>query len=98
MAFHVYIPDSEQAYLDGLPLSPEAKALVSRFVEEFLADVPGQFRLDPANRLGPDSPYFRVRHIFSDRWGDGRLHSVDFYVRDDQSQFGVLLIVYIECH
>ena len=96
MPFHLDIPDAERAYLDGLPLSPEAKGRIDRFVEQFIANVPDGFRLDPENRPKPDAPYFRVQYVFLDRWGDGRMHRIDFHVRDDKAEFGVLLIVFID--
>jgi len=98
LSFQVDIPDAERAFLDALPLSAEAKQRIDRFVEEFIADVAEDFRLNPENRLGPDSPYFHVQHIIQDRWGDGRLHSIDFHIRDDKAEFGVLLIVFIDHH
>jgi hypothetical protein len=98
LSFHLDIPDAERAYLDSLPLSPEANERVRRFVEQFIAHVPDEFRLDPENRPHPDAPYFLVQYLLLDRWGDGRLHTLDFHIRDDSAQFGVLLIVYIDHH
>ena len=98
MSFHIDIPDVERTYLDGLPLSPEARKRIDRFVEEFIAEIPHEFRLNPENRLCPDSPYFLVQLIILDRWGDGRMHRIDFHIRDDQARFGVLLIVFIDYH
>jgi hypothetical protein len=74
LAYHIHILDRDQAYLDGLPLSPEAKERINRLVEEFIADVPDEFRLDPENRPDAASPFFLVQHIILDRWGDGRMH------------------------
>jgi hypothetical protein len=96
LSFHVDIPDAERAYLDSLPLSPEAHARINLFVEQVIANVSDEFRLDPANRPYPGSPYFLVRHLIWDRWGDRRTHTVDFHVRDDGATFGVLLIVFID--
>jgi hypothetical protein len=98
LSFHIDIPVAERAYLDGLPLSPQAKERLDRFVEEFIADIPDEFRLNPENRLSPDSPYFLVQHIILDIWGDHGVHAIDFYVRDDKARFGALLIVFIEHH
>jgi len=94
LSFNLHISDSEQAYFDGLPLSSEAKERINRFI----ADVSDEFRLNPENRPSPDSPYFYAQYIILDRWGDGRVHTIDFHVRDDQAQFGVLLIVFIDHH
>ena len=96
MAFHVHISDADRAYLDGLPLSPEAKNRTSEFVGNLGNGFLDEFRLDPDNRPDPDRPYFRIQHVFLDRWGDGRMHVIDFHIKDDGARFGVLLIVYIE--
>ncbi len=60
MPFHLHISDAERAYLDALPLSPEAKERINRLVEQTIANVSDEFRLDPANRPRPGSPYFLV--------------------------------------
>lgn len=96
MPYQVDISDAERVYLDGLPLSPEAKERLNRFVGQVIADMPDSFRLDPENRLGPGSPYFLVQYLILDRWGDGHIHTIDFHVRDDMARFGVLLIVFID--
>ena len=98
MSFHVDIPDTERAYLDSLPLSAEAKERINRFVGRFIANVSDGFRLDPANRPNAAAPYFVVRYVLWDRWGDGHTHTVEFHVRDDNANFGVLLIVLIDHH
>jgi hypothetical protein len=98
LAFQLDFPDAERAALDGLPLSPEAKERLNRFVEEFIADVRDEFRLDPANRPSPDSPYFMVQYILRDVWGDGHIHTIDFYIRDDKANFGILLVVFLDHH
>jgi hypothetical protein len=98
LPFQIDFPDAEQAALDSLPLSAEAKERLNRFVEQFIADVPDEFRLDLANRPSPDSPYFVVQYILRDVWGDGRIHAIDFHIRDDKVKFGILLIVFIDHH
>ena len=45
MSFLIHISDDERAYLDGLPLSSEAKERVRQFVERFITDIPDEFRL-----------------------------------------------------
>lgn len=96
MSYHIHIPDAEREYLDNLPLSPEAKERVRRFAEQFIANVPDAFRLDPENRPTLNAPHFKVQHIIWDRWGDGRVHAIDFHIRDDKAELGVLLIVFID--
>lgn len=98
MSFHLHISEAERAYLDRLPLSPEAKERISQFVEQFVANVPDEFRLNPENRLKPDGPFFLVQYIVLDRSGDGRMHTIDFHIRDDKAEFGILLIVFIDHH
>jgi hypothetical protein len=77
VSYHLKIADREKQYLDNLPLSPEASARIKLFVEEFIADVPDVFRNDPENRPDPNKQCFCVRHIIRDRWGDGKLHTVE---------------------
>ena len=55
LAFHVHIADADRAYLEDLPLSLQAKERLNQFVEEFVANVTDEFRLDPNNRPGPNS-------------------------------------------
>jgi hypothetical protein len=98
LPYQLDIPDAERAYLDNLPLSPEAKERVNRFVDQFIADVPDEFRLAPENRPNPNSPYFVLQYLISDRWGDGRIHRLDFHIRDDKAPFGVLFIVFVDHH
>lgn len=98
MSFHIHITDRDRTYLDGLPLSPQAKQNLNQFVEQVIANVPDEFRLDPENRSSPDTPYFRVQYLFLDAGGDGRVHTIDFHVQDDKVSFGVLLIVFIDHH
>jgi hypothetical protein len=96
LPFHVHISDREQAYLDNLPLSSQAKENIKRFVEEFFAEVTDEFRLDPQNRPFPN--LFLTRYVILDYWGDRGMHTIDFYVQDDKITYGILLIVYIEHH
>jgi hypothetical protein len=96
LAFHVHITHADESYLNNLPLSPEAKRRVWYFVETQLAELPDDFRLDPANRLAPDQPFFRIRHLIKDIHGDGKIHTIDFYVQDDKAEFGVLLVVFVD--
>jgi hypothetical protein len=94
LSFDLDIPDHEEAYWDRLPLSSQAKERVRGHV----ATVSDEFRLDPENRLGPNSPYFKITHIIWDFWGDRRVHAIDFCIRDDRAVAGVLIVVYIEHH
>jgi hypothetical protein len=98
VSFHLDFSDNHRAYLDGLPLSPEAKDRVDQFVEQHIANVSDQFRLDPENRPWTDKPYFVVRLILLDIWGDRGIHTIEIYVRDDKAKYGVLFIVFIDHH
>jgi hypothetical protein len=95
--FNLDIPDTERAYLGGLPLSQEAKERTNRFVEQSIANVSDEFRLNPENRP-LSGPYFLVQFLLLDIWGDGLLHTIDFHIRDDHVAFGVLLMVFIDHH
>jgi hypothetical protein len=44
VAFDLHISDADRAFLDNLPLSPEAKDRVNRFVEQFIPNVSDEFR------------------------------------------------------
>jgi hypothetical protein len=92
VAFDLDAPDHELAYWDALPLSSEAK----QRIRQSIADVSDEFRLAADNRLGPDSPYFKIEYIILDSWGDSRLHRIDCYIRDDKAAFGLLFIAYME--
>lgn len=92
MAYNLDAPDHELAYWDSLPLSTEAEERIKKTI----ADISDEFRLNPENRLKPNAPYFIIEHVFLDSWGDGRPHRMDFYIRDDKAEYGVLLIAYIE--
>ena len=50
MPYYMDIPDTEQAYLDALPLSSVAQDRIREFIAGFIANVPDAFRNDPANR------------------------------------------------
>jgi len=96
LAYHVHIRESEQAYLDSLPISNQAKQSVEHFIKYGIANVEDAFRNDPANRRSP-GPYFHMDLILWDRWGDGIIRRIDFIVSDEHISVGVLSIVYIEC-
>jgi hypothetical protein len=96
LSFHVHLPDSEQAYLNNLPLSELARERVQQFISQRIADVSEEFRLNAENRHPAPAPYFQMRFILLDRWGDGRIHSIDFHIRDDHAAMGVLLVVFID--
>lgn len=92
MSYNVDIADGEKAYWDALPLSSEAKDRI----KQFIADVSEDFRRAPVNRPKADAPYFKIEYVIWDSWGDRRLHRLDFHIRDDKAQIGVLFIAYIE--
>jgi hypothetical protein len=97
LAFHIHFRDAaEQAYYDNLPLSQRAKESLDRFVEQELANVAPEFRLDPNNRPDPSKPCFLMQRLLLDFWGNRRFHTIDFYIRDDAAAFGVLVIAHVE--
>jgi hypothetical protein len=59
------------------------------------AEVPDSFRSDPANRAGPTSDFYHFTYIFEDA---GRLRTLFVVVDDSTAAFGVLRIVYADCH
>lgn len=96
MAYHVHIEDRDQAYLDGLSLSDEAKGRLDDFIDYAIANVDDSFRNDPANRPFPNAPIFQLNFLFLDIWGDRRLHKITFHVSDEHAAVGVLLIVFVD--
>jgi hypothetical protein len=95
--FHIHFrDDAEQAYYDGLPLSPRAKESLDRLIEQEIANVSDEFRLDPQNRPDPGKPCFLFQRMLLDVWGDRCFHTIDFYIRDEAAKYGVLVIAYIE--
>jgi hypothetical protein len=69
LSYLLHIEDADEAYLNNLPLSDEAKRRVDDFIDYAIRNVDDHFRNDPANRpCGPGSPYFRCHLILRDRW------------------------------
>jgi hypothetical protein len=83
LAYFVNVEDRDQVYLDGLPLSAEAKARLDDFIDYAIAKVEDSFRNDPANRPHPNSHFFRLEFLIRDVWGDGLYHKVTFVVSND---------------
>lgn len=96
MAFFVHLEDREQAYLDSLSLSEEAKGRLDNFVNYAIANVDDSARNDPANRPFANVSIFQLDFFILDSWGDGRFHKITFYVSDEHAAVGVLLIVFMD--
>jgi hypothetical protein len=96
LAYFVHIEDSDQAYLDGLPLSDEAKGRLDDFIDYAIANVDDSFRNDPDNRPYPNSPIFRREFLILDISGDRRYHKITFYVSDEHAAVGILLIEFVD--
>jgi hypothetical protein len=96
LAYYIQIEDRDQAYLDGLSLSVEAKGRLDIFVNYAIANVADSVRSDPANRPFPNSPIFQLDFLILDSWGDRRLHKITFHVSDEHAAAGVLLIVFVD--
>ena len=92
MSYDLDVPGHELEYWESLPLSSTAKLRI----QEFIAGIPDKFRLDPLNRPKHNTPYFKIEYLFLDSQGDRRTHRIDFYIRDDKAEFGVLYIAYME--
>jgi hypothetical protein len=61
--YHVDLPDTEQAYLDALPLSPLAQDRIKQFIAGFIANVPDAFRNDPTYRFTQCDSSFSGRDV-----------------------------------
>ncbi len=96
MAYFVHIEGRDQAYLDGLPLSEEAKKRLDDFIDYAIANVGDSVRNDPANRPLANGRIFLLDFFILDSWGDGRFHRISFYVNDEHAAVGVLLIVFVD--
>ena len=96
MPFQLHLTDADRAYLDGLPLSPQAKARLKDFMQYGLARVKDDFRTDPANRPDSNKPLFVRDFFLVDAWGDDRWHRIEFTVDHSQVSQGKLVIVFID--
>ncbi len=96
MPYFVHITDADSAYLTGLPLSDTAKGRVNDFIEYAIANVDDAFRNDPANRTQPNTRYFHRDLLLFDKWGDRRIHRLDFFVNDENATYGILIVVYVD--
>lgn len=96
MAYFVHVEDRDQAYLDRLSLSEEAKRRLDDFIDYAIVNVDDSFRNDPVNRPFPNASIFQLDFLILDSWGDGRFHKIAFYVNDEHAAVGVLLIVFVD--
>jgi hypothetical protein len=96
LAFALHLAGANQAYLDNLPLSPNAKARLRDFMQYGLADVKDDFRTDPANRPYPNKPLFVRDFFIIDGWGDDHWHRIEFTIDDSQISQGKLIVVFID--
>jgi hypothetical protein len=91
--FVMIVPKHEQ-YIEGLPISNQAKLLISKFITAAIGGVSDEFR--EAHRPKAGKPYFQTRLDFRDWWGDNLDHVVDFVVKDDRAEVGVLELVWVD--
>lgn len=96
MSFYVHIEDRDQAYLDGLSLSEEAKRRLDDFIDYAIANVDDSFRNNPASRPFPNVSIFQLDFLILDSWGDERIHKITFYVSDQHAAVGLLVIVFVD--
>jgi hypothetical protein len=96
LAFDIQITDTDQAYLDGLPLSPQAQRSVQDFLQHELANIKDEWRADPSRRPYPGTSLFVLDFCLLDYWGDERWHQIQFVVDDSRAEMGVLAIVYVD--
>lgn len=90
------LEDRDQAYLEGLSLSDEAKGRLDDFISYAIANVDDSVRNDPANRPFPNASIFQLAFLILDGWGDGRYHKITFVISDEHAAVGVLLIVFVD--
>jgi hypothetical protein len=96
VAYHIYISDANEAYLEKLPLSTVAKERVSRFIQGTIANVTDEIRFNLENRPDPTKPCFKMSLFLLDFWGDRHAHTLEFHIRDETAQFGVLVLAYVD--
>jgi hypothetical protein len=91
--FVMIVPKHEQ-YIEELPVSPQAKLLITKWISSRIGSVSDEFRDTNRPKLG--KPYFQMRLAFRDWWGDDLDHLVDFVVKDDRAVVGVLELVWVD--
>jgi hypothetical protein len=97
LPFDLQFTEADEKYLAALPLSDKARAVVDDFIVSAIANVDDNFRNDRDNRTtDPDDQYFHRDFVFTDRWGDGRCHRINFVLNDKRATMGVLVVVYVE--
>ena len=94
MRYFVQIVPRDESYIEALPISDEAKRL-HREVHHG-GDRERFGRIPRGHRPKAGSPYFTMRLPFTDFWGDGRDHTVDFVVKDAGAAVGVLELVWVD--
>ena len=93
MAYTISILPSVQSYfrgLTGLTRLGRLKLLIGA-----LRDHGDVLRSEPSRRLASGSSYFRFDFIFSDA---GQLWRADCVADDSNAIYGVLHVVYLDCH
>ena len=94
MRYHFEITPRVRQYLSDLSLlTREGRIKLSAGISS-LSEAADQFRIDPANRLGPDSRYFRAQYIFAD---GGKVRMLTLVIDDSAAAYGVLVVEYAEC-
>jgi hypothetical protein len=93
LRYLVAVMPRDEQYIEGLPISEQAKLLITRFIAVRIGMVSDAFR--EAQRIA-GTPYFRMKLVFRDWWGDNLDHVVDFVVKDDRAVVGVLELVWVD--
>ncbi|HYT95258.1 MAG TPA: hypothetical protein VEL76_41455 [Gemmataceae bacterium] len=94
MRYGLEYADSVRDYLRNLSLSRSGRLCICTALIEMAAEVPDAFRLDPANRPDPASPFYHFTQICLD---SGRFRTLYVVVDDTTAAYGVLRIVYADC-
>jgi hypothetical protein len=96
LAYFLHINDPDQVYLDNLPISAPAKERLEDFIEYGIKNVNDAFRKNPMNRPQLNGPFFKTDFLLLDEDGDGHYHHVLFVIDDQNANFGVLVLVYVD--
>jgi hypothetical protein len=96
VAYDIFVSEKDEAYLENLPLSARAKEKVKRFITGPIANISDEGRFNSENRPDASKPCFKMSLFLLDFWGDRHAHTLEFHIRDDTAQFGVLVLAYVE--
>ncbi len=99
MPYEIRGLDPHQAFLDGLGMSPRARAKLGQFVEVGLGASADEIRANPRHRCGPKGEFFTSHFVLVDFWtGDvDRWYNIRFILDDSGASKGILEVVFVDC-